>query len=125
MNKTQLEYAVRRLDSSAQEKASVIRDKYTKKSPTFDGDALVKAIKDGKLKLKEGRASKHIDHYDDLRDIFDLRQFIKEDVKDATAIAKACEPLFAEVTRIRDQLFLGDAKEALALIEAFEGRKFA
>jgi hypothetical protein len=122
MNKTQLEYAVRRLDRLYSDKAALIRDANQKKNPEFDSKQFVAAVKSGKLKLSD--RSLLIDEYTYVASIFtNLKDFVKpRNLKDMSKPQYAA--IEAEYNWIKDQLYLGDAKEALALIEAFAAKKF-
>jgi hypothetical protein len=122
MNKTQLEYAVKRLDSVHSDKWRAIKEQHAKAQQPFDGNALVKAIKSGKVTINT-KYAKRVLGYCDISECFDGIPD-KEKPTENEAFKKAVAPLEAEHSRIRDQLYLGDAKEALALIEAFAAKKF-
>ena len=120
MNKTQLQYAVNRLRGAANAKVSEL--KTAKPAKVFDVEALVAGIKNGKIKPKQRTIGQEVLHYTDVGNIFVLPE--TEEDKPDPAFEKAKVALWAEVTRIEDQLYLGDVKVALALIEAFETKKF-
>ena len=126
MNKTQTEYALRRLQEVCNQKLTVIRDSLSTKAKAFDAVALVAAIKSGKIKARITYAGRHIDRYTDVSQVFDgLDKFYTQEREmDNDAYNKAAAPIQAEYQRIQDQLILGDSKEALALIEAFAKKQF-
>jgi len=120
MNKTQLQYAVGRLDQAFNEKSFAIRERYTDKSVVFDGKALLAGIKSGKIKFAEGGADTEIHRYTDISTIFDLPREPKKPKFDENRL----KPLTTEYRRVLDQLYLGGSKEALAMIEAFVAKTF-
>ncbi len=127
MNRTQLEYAIHRLKDASTEKLSALKDRYTKKHPPFDAEALVKAIKEGKVTAKKNIRAIH--RYDDVGVVFvGIDKFLRDNdddvYTDKDAYEKEASAIRADVIKITDQLYLGDAKEALALIEAFAAKKF-
>lgn len=125
MNKTQLEYAVQRIKSISSEKLSKLQVFHTKKGRIFDGPALVDAIKKGKVTALPESAGRNIGSYDDIRIVFAGYEGLgTPDVLDKAAFVKASEPIHQEHARILDQLYLGDAKVALDMIEAFAAKKF-
>jgi len=122
MNKTQLEYAVRRLDQIYSDKATVIRERNKKAKRAFDGRAFKRAVKTGKLILNSNYFEQGIDRYTTVNRLFDnLEDFLD---KEEPVSKSLYAPVEKEYTAIRDQLYLGDAKEALALIEAFAAKRF-
>jgi hypothetical protein len=124
MNKTQLEYAARRLENIYGDKRAAISQANQKKAPTFNGRAFIAAIKSGKLKLNPSYADKAVKHGSDLDYIFSNFDDFAGNRWNKPLPTKLYEALDKEYLALKDQLWLGDAKEALALIEAFAVKKF-
>ena len=125
MNKTQLEYAVRRLDQVYSNKVAAIQAKTAKTKTVFNGKDFVAAVKSGKLRLDKYWADREITPYTNASSVFiNFHEVVKTDTpKDKIEERKPYAALDAEHLYIKDQLYLGDAKEALALIEAFAAKK--
>lgn len=124
MNHTQKKYAMARVDEIAHSKVRAIE----KTMPTIPLKTLnyrkaLKLIKDGKVKMVAD-ANKVIDTYADFTDVFDFSPYHsfsrRGDQYDTKAFGKKVEVVRTECVRIKDQIMLGDAEEALKMILAFE-----
>lgn len=118
MNKTQLQYAVSRLEDACKLKISELKSSKPRK--VFDAEALIAGIQSGKIRIRKSAAGREVLSYTDVGNIFILPE--REEEKPDPTYQKAKADIVAEARRIQDQLYLGDAKDALALIEAFEAK---
>jgi len=119
MNKQEKQYATGRIDSIASEKCAAIKDKHVVKGVSLSPQQRLKAFRDGKFKIKSGVIAIH--GYTDLCNVIDFTDE-REDVKDDAKIAAECAKVLSESVRIKDQLMLGDATEALKMIEKFAAK---
>ncbi|MCQ9208611.1 MAG: hypothetical protein NG712_04450, partial [Omnitrophica bacterium] len=85
-------------------------------------DQALKLIRVGKIKMiprMKDRTLYRSDDFDDVFDVTSLHDYNGSDSYDTKAYNKKCAPIHAEALRIKDQIMLGDAAEALKMIEAF------
>jgi hypothetical protein len=126
MNQTQKKYAMQRVNEVLMCKAKKIREGMPKKpvEKQLTYKQAVKLIREGKVKLHaDTPPNKAMYNCRYITDMFDFsahctRQSNGSDYD--TAAAKKIAPLENECQRIKDQLMLGDATEALEMIAAFE-----
>lgn len=113
MNTVQRKYALERVSAILSRKVREITDKYT--TPAASATEVAAAFKKGKVALKQFDS---IGRYRYLEDIFDLSAFNAK--INTEAVSKETMKVEAEADRIRDQIMLGDAEEALTLLQTFE-----
>jgi len=116
MNKQEKQYAVNRIDSMAAEKCAAIKAKNTVKGVCFSGAQRLKAFRDGKFKIKSD--AKEIGRYTDLCNVVEFTEEREDEVNESKVKAES-QKVMDEAQRIKDQMMLGDATEALKMIERF------
>lgn len=123
MNHTQKKYAMERVDGIASAKIEAIEEAM----PTTPHKILTyrkaeKLIKEGKVKMIAS-PSKEIHCYRNFVDTFDFSKHHDYNRRtpnyDPKAFKKKADVVRKERTRIKDKIMLGDAEEALKMIEAF------
>ena len=118
MNQQQKRYAEKRIDELKEQKLKKISDENTTKSLTLSPLERAILIRDGNVTMVElPTESVHSLNY-----IENLYDFSEHEVKyyfDNDAYKAASTLIINEAIRINDSLILGDAEEAIALIEAF------
>ena len=117
MNQKQREYALQRVNDIENARLCALKTKLTTPGVTLTLEQRAELIDQGKVRLKDkAREDKHTYW----QNAFDFSQYEKEAVYDF----EACKPLIAKIRaeagRIKDQIMLGDAEEALSAIAAFE-----
>jgi len=120
MNTAEKKYALERVSGIEGRKCGEIRENYT--TPAVDltvGEILAKYL-DGTIIVKERRL-KERGAYCNFRQIFNLSQHETEAKRDEPKIKAESLVVSKEATRIKDAIMLGDSKEALELLQAFEG----
>ncbi len=124
MNHTQKKYAMERVQVIAIDKVEAIK----KAMPIIPTKTLnyrkaLRLIKTGAVKLV-ANPNKALDSYADFTDVFDFKDYHDFDYRgvrhDTKGLKEKTDVVWDECTRIKDQIMLGDAEEALKLIQAFE-----
>ncbi|KKL93455.1 hypothetical protein LCGC14_1874540 [marine sediment metagenome] len=123
MTKSEQQYAIDRIAGLCRQKCYAIEEAMpvTKAKKITYGQALSR-IKAGKIRLIhriKDRGLYRSDDFDDVFDVKDHHDYNGSDGYDEKACSKKCAPIHAEALRIKDQIMLGDAVEALKMIEAF------
>jgi len=123
MNQTQRKYALERIQGIYKEKAADLK-KHCDISPApITHGELQKQIKSGAVKVI--RPKSELYKYADVKDVFDLPDglFEQDEMFDGTYEGRK-KKLDAYFMKIKDELMLGDAEEAVKLIKAFDSEKF-
>ncbi|KKM86002.1 hypothetical protein LCGC14_1283340 [marine sediment metagenome] len=122
MKPAEQKYAMERVRDIGNHKINAIRRAMPLLKPkTLTYSQVLKLIKSGKVKLKF-RAGKILDSYDRFNDAFDVTGrhiYGSQEEYDQEVFNRKADPIRKEIRRIQDQIMLGDAEKALALIEAF------
>jgi hypothetical protein len=121
MNQTQKKYALERIDILKDQKIKKLRQKYTRKGKRLTDKERYLLIKDGKVQT---RSEKEFDKFtyqqDRVNNVFVFSKY----EWDSSINHKEYDPLeskiIKEARRIKDQIMLGDAEEALKMIQGFE-----
>ena len=71
------------------------------------------------LKVKMRTDITSISRYDDVIAVFDFSKYVRAAGPDPVVFEPAAALVKAEAGRVRDKIMLGDAAEALALLEVF------
>jgi len=119
MNQQQKAYAMARVSSILNKKGSELKARFTTKGKSLTFVEKCRLIRNGGAELLP---DSQLSTWTDLKDAFLWGQHEIQDHFDQSAYDSAIEPFQAEATRIQDQLMLGDAEEALKLIQAFESK---
>lgn len=122
MKPTQINYAVTRLDEITRDKTAALEEKFSTPAKILTVADLVKGIKNGSVKPRTEYLTNDVHRHSYVSSVFDLSGL--EPKFDGKGYAKAVKPLQDEYTKIKDKLVLGDASEALKLIEAFAAKTF-
>lgn len=129
MTKHQREYAIERVNDLKRDAVYRIEQKHpdAPKVKSMSHDEQVRLVRERKVKMFPPAMSHRSYGTLDLDDVFDFESIKAVATKKAEAeedriqkaIRKETGPVYDEATRIIDQIMLGDAAEALALIEGF------
>jgi hypothetical protein len=124
MNKREQEYAIERINYLANQKLEAIKDALPVLKPKrITYTKAVALIKQGKILINPKFRNKELYSNDDFDNVFDVTKYHEERYNftpyDEDKFKKKAAPIYAEVTRIKDQIMLGDATEALKMIEEF------
>lgn len=118
MNTQQRKYAIERINTLIGEKKAAIRAKHYQNGTSFGTDEMREALRKGEFTVKEG-------YFGRRADLCEVVKFNgeKPDLFNEEACNKETAEMLAEAAKIKDQLMLGDAQQALEAIEKF--RDFA
>jgi len=116
MNKQEKQYAMNRIDEIVCHKVSAIKDKHTTAAVSLTDTQRLQAFKAGKYKIKADVSK--ITRYTDLCDVIEFPDE-KAGKANREKIDSESAKVTSEAVKIKDKLMLGDASEALAMIEAF------
>lgn len=130
LKREQLQYAIERLDGLHSQKVAAIRAAGVKHGNSMTVTELLGLFKRGKINVlnpnarvgmveNDRRANYRYAEYPKMNDVFDLSGLIVADSVDSEIVTRKIEALAKEYTKVKDQLILGDAEEALKLIEKF------
>lgn len=123
MKPAEQKYAMSRIDDLCDQKLRMIEESMPViKAKKITYEQAVRKIKKGEIKLCPAKKNRPLHNYDDFEDIFDLNghhDYRSSDTYDKKAYKKKEAPVLIEAQRIKDQIMLGDATEALKMIEAF------
>ncbi len=118
MNTQQRKYAIERINSLIAQKKETIRARHSVAGTSFGADEMREALRKGEFTVIEG-------YFGRRTDLFQVVKFTgeKPDVFNEKAYDAEIAAMHSEATKIKDQLMLGDSKQALEAIEKF--RDFA
>lgn len=123
MNQTQRNHILKRLKSIRRRRSEEYEKSLIKKEQPqrLTLGVLLDGITDGSIKANGGRTRKLVP-WMDLEDVFNLKKFDEDHIVDKVydKVDAFEKKLDAEIERIEDQLYLGDAEDALQMIAAFE-----
>lgn len=121
INQRQIDYAITRVQQIAQQKINAIVNA-RRRPANKQLEAFLEAFKAGKVKVlsRAARYGEGLYYLGDinLATIFDMSPYTREPPEDEDETRK--QEINKERDRICDQLMLGDAAEALKLVQAFE-----
>lgn len=124
MNRDQLRYARERLENVRDLKLSDIRADCTKMPDKLNAKKLTDLIKSGKIKAVDDEDGE-ISAYTNLRSVFQgIDPYLKSSTFDKKRFESRKGKVMAEYTRIMDHLILGDASEAVKMIDTFTTKAF-
>jgi hypothetical protein len=119
MNQKQKEYAIERVTNIFSSKQQSIEAKYTVESKPISGNEMIDLVLKGKCPKRKNPDRPRYNNSVYLRDVFDFSKFEVVGGTDYKKAGKEIAPIRAEFQRIKDQIMLGDAEEAVKLIEKF------
>lgn len=129
MTKHQRDYAIERVNDIKRDAVYRIEQKHpaAPKVKSMSHDEQVRLVRTGRVKMFPPAKSHRSYGILDLDDVFDFKSINTAAKKKAEGVAaviqkairKETAPIYAEATNIIDKIMLGDAAEALALIEGF------
>lgn len=111
LNKTQVEYAAKRISTAAYKKKEVLKKKLTT-GEHLTAERRATLLRLGKVKLSKGVT--RITGYTDVVDVFDFSKF--EQVLNSKKYDKECLKIDKESSDLMDELMLGDTQRALDII---------
>jgi hypothetical protein len=117
VNKTQLDYAFRRIDKILSHKETECASRHTKPAQYIDDDQRADLVRAGKVKLKTG--VDRISHYDKVVSVFDFSKFAWDATIDQKAVDREMKALRKEAEGLKDRIMLGDESTAMAALEVF------
>jgi len=127
MNQNQRKYVFERIDILVAVKNEKVKQKHKIKYQVLTCQEAAELIRSGKVKVKTkyDNDDRKYGENRNMSDFFDFSKYHKpkkygEPEYDTKAIDKVMEPIEAEARRIKDQAMLGDAKELMGMIAAFE-----
>jgi len=118
LTQSQIKYAMNRVSSVVRQKEQTLRDKFTKPSKHLSGEQEIKLVLSGKVKKRQIPYDRHCSPY--LSDVFDFSKYQDNGSFDEKSFNAEMKPIRKKVQEINDNLMLGDAKEALKMIQEFE-----
>jgi len=124
MNQVQRTYIRNRVDGIAVEKLTEYRLKNTIKAQTLTNPARIRLIRAKKVKMKSDKELRSIGGYNlNLGTVFDFSEYEVKGGIDQVKYAAYSRKVAAEANKLKDSVMLGDAEEALKMIEDFENFK--
>ncbi len=128
MNQMQKNYVAKRIAEIARDLEAKSRtDCYHKGTEPLSAYDRLKMITTGKVKMKSkaaimGRDETHRGYQGmpGVDEVFDFTPFIKKSFMDQRKHDARCVAIHVEVSRLTDEVMLGDAEEALAHLAKFE-----
>lgn len=117
MNKTQIEYAHKRIDTLLEAKVKDAKLRHTKPAQRITAEERARLIHDGEVTLRSDVT--RIESYTDVTDVFDFSAYAWPDTVDEAAVAEETRELREEAQRLKDKIMLGDETTALAALEVF------
>ena len=115
MNKDQRVYALKRVGEILSEKLGVLKQKHTIAKLTLTAADRATLVRTGKVKLIKDT----IGDYDRYYDLWDFSKFEQREPLDKN-YGPLAGKLEADAQKVRDQIMLGDAEEALKLLAGFD-----
>lgn len=113
MKDAQSKYVMKRVNEVERDKLARLKTKYT--SPGKSSEAVLAAIRAGKIKVKKD--ARYHGKYTDAYEFFDLTEY--DDKFNQSAYNKAERKVNNRANEIRDQIMLGGEEEALELLKEF------
>ncbi len=117
MNKSQLDYALNRVDQMLAAKVRQLSKDHTKPAQHITDAQRADLVRAGKVKLRTYVT--HISTYDDVSKVFDFSKFSWPDTVDAKAVSRLSKPFREQAEKLKDKIMLGDESTAMAALEAF------
>jgi hypothetical protein len=129
MNQTQKRYAIERVEAIENQKLRDLKESIPAPKPKkLTVKSACKLIKDGKVKMS-GKAApdttidgEYISKCFDFSKYHDYRPGYRCSSYDTEKYAKLSQPIIKKAQDIKDQLMLGNADEALKMIQEFEAK---
>lgn len=122
MRPMQITYAVQRLDEIANTKLSALKTNFTTEVKPFTVADFIKEVKAGRIKVHPGYEGNDVCRHNYISSIFHIPN--RESKFDNKNYEKAAAPIRKEYASIKDKLILGDASDAIKLLEAFATKNF-
>lgn len=122
MNQTQRKYVLLRIDELKKRVRRKIEDKHKLKPNQIKGSALVKRIKEGKIKLDPDYRTKKVYNSSRITDFFVIpnEQITSLPVIDNEAFDREWNETLPKFDAARDKAMLGDCQEALDILKELE-----
>lgn len=119
MSKSEKDYACQRINGMYHDKKASVIETHTAPGKTLATKQRIELICDSKVPMLP--KSKIAEYYNpDLVDCFDFSKHVRDKFVDDDKIEKIMAPIHKQMTKAKDEIMLGDSKEALRLIKEFE-----
>lgn len=118
MSQQQRKYALGRVDAIVAVKTRELRDKHTTPGRTLGNAERLKLLKDGTVKVRAGLTG--VEGYKHIDDVFDFSKWHYGAHLDVKPFESVMARFTARANTARDQIMLGDAEEALAILAELE-----
>jgi len=117
----QKQYALERVDRIATRKIDKLKEKYTRKGKTLTDKERYCLIRDGKVPVRsEKEFDKFSYHQNEVTSVFVFSKYEWAATLNTKEYNPRKDKIIEELQRIQDQIMLGDAAEALGLIQKFK-----
>lgn len=120
MNQKQKDYARDRINQTFVARKEQIKRKYTRQAIVLDVKDKIDLVCSGKVRLKTKDVIKTLKQYCNPADWYDFSKHESEKQVDSKKIEEKLTSLRALRTKAVDSIMLGDAQEALQIIQEFE-----
>jgi len=120
MNQTQKKYALERVEYIRRNKNSELENKYTTPKKQLSGDEMINLVVKKKVPIRKDISRNT--YRPELKDVFDFSNYESPKVIDSKKLSMAIKPINEKAQKIKDQIMLGDAEEALKMIQDFENQ---
>ncbi|TIQ65472.1 MAG: hypothetical protein E5X41_15040 [Mesorhizobium sp.] len=115
MNLAQRKYAIERVNQIEAKKLADLKVVHTREAQTISGEKQLELVVTRKVKLRAGLTE--MPRY--TSDLFDFSKHMWYRALVTETYNPAAEKVSADAARVRDQIMLGDAEVALALLAEF------
>ena len=120
MNQTQKRYAIDRVNQIVRDKEKSLREKFTTKKVELSRQEKVTKIRKGQVKIFSDKNITYNKCSFYLTDVFDFSPFEKQGGVDKKKYDDTMSPVRKKAQEVKDKIMLGDADEALKMIEQLE-----
>lgn len=120
MNQTQKRYAIERVNDILKQKKNALRDKHTKERIELTSKEMISKIRYKHVALLPYSEIDFSKYRYNLREIFDFTSFEKVGGLNTESYDKERNPIEKKAQEIKDKIMLGNAEEALKMIQEFE-----
>lgn len=117
MNKTQIQYALSRIDGLLKEKETSVEKAHTKEAKVLSATERADLVRSGTVKMKADATEIH--SYTDVVAVFDFSKHSWTAEVDAKAVSAIMKPLRKEAQKLKDEIMLGDASAAQTSLAKF------
>lgn len=117
MNKTQIEYAMKRIDDLLKAKEEAVTKDHKRPAQKISDEERARLLRAGVVQLRDDVNA--VSRYTDVVDVFDFSAHCWPESVDTEAVDRTMAPLRLEALRLKDKIMLGDATAAQSALEQF------